>query len=156
LQNFLYFEQMKPILFCLFLFPVIMHAQVKTVVLSKVKIGTLTCENSLRIDLDRKDTTTDVVFSFQNKKRKVLDVRNIIFLVGYQGEELQQLSKDLSVALSEMKTRQNLDWNRPHYSLSLEDFSSSLTFGETGNGGFTMLQKSDVTALVNWLHKIGF
>jgi hypothetical protein len=133
-----------------------MNAQKKTVDISKTEIGKLNAKHSLSIDLEKKDTIAYVYLGFQNEKYKsISDRKSILFR---NQEEVNAFIKDLKTAFPEMETKQNINWKKEKYSISLYDFSFEMYLSDKPSSvsGYTLLTKKDVENLITWLEKIQF
>lgn len=138
------------------LFTVSMIAQRKTVDISSLKAGQVSAKYSKVINLETKDTVSYVYLGFQNAKySSISDIKSIMLS---RQEDLKEFIKDLKIALPEINTKQNIDWTKNNYGLTVYDFSNGLYLREKekNGSGYTILQKKDVEKLIIWLESIDF
>jgi hypothetical protein len=131
-----------------------MNAQKKTMDVSSIKIGQISAKYSKVIDLEKKDTISYVYLGFQNFKYRTLsDIRSVFFP---KQEDLKSFVEDLKTALPEMGSKQNIDWKRQLYSISVFDFSNNLYLFErpSKGDGYTTLSKKELEKLIEWLDSI--
>lgn len=131
-----------------------MNAQKKTMDVSSIKIGQISAKYSKVIDLEKKDTISYVYLGFQNFKYRTLsDIRSVFFP---KQEDLKSFVEDLKTALPEMGSKQNIDWKRQLYSISVFDFSNNLYLSERPSKGdeYTTLSKKELEKLIEWLDTI--
>jgi hypothetical protein len=136
------------------LFTVAMNAQKKTIDVSSIKIGQISGKYSKVIDLEKNDTLSYVYLGFQNfKYRTISDTRSVFFA---KQEDLKSFVEDLKAALPEIGSKQNIDWKRQLYSISVYDFSSSLYLFErpSKGDGHTIISKKELEKLISWLETI--
>lgn len=136
------------------LFAVSMNAQKKTIDVSLIKIGQISGKYSKVIDLEKNDTLSYVYLGFQNFKYKTIsDIRSVFFP---KQEDLKSFVEDLKTALPEVGSKQNIDWKRQLYSISVFDFSSNLYLSErpSKGDGYTIISKKELEKLIAWLETI--
>lgn len=136
------------------LLAVSMNAQKKTIDVSLIKIGQISGKYSKVIDLEKNDTLSYVYLGFQNFKYKsISDIRSVFFP---KQEDLKSFIEDLKTALPEIGSKQNIDWKRQLYSISVFDFSNNLYLFErpSKGDGYTTLNKKELEKLIEWLDSI--
>lgn len=148
----------KIILLSIFLlaFSVSGNAQQKRVTILESKIGLLSPMYGKTIDLDSNTTNYYLYIGFQNQKYSSITDLKSVFITN--DADLKVLIKDLKMALIEMETKQNIEWTKDKYKLSLYDFSNKLYFSESPKkgSGYTTISKKEVEKLIIWLESIQF
>jgi len=147
------------ILFLLSTFSLVVTAQNKTVKISELQIGVLSCKYSMRIDLEKKDTIRYIYLGFQNAKySSITDIKSVMFDVSKDSTDVYDFKKDLKMALSEIGNKTSISWDKKNYSVALYDFNNKLYLREASKdgSGYTLLTKGQVEKLIDWIDIIGF
>lgn len=130
------------------------NAQKKRVTILESKIGLLSLTYGKTIDLESITTDYYLYIGFQNQKYTTITDIKYVFITN--DDDLKGLIKDLKMALTEMQTKQNIEWTKELYKLTLYDFTSNLYFCESPKkgSGSTSISKKDVEKLIIWLESI--
>jgi hypothetical protein len=131
-------------------------AQNKTVNISKTTIGGLRPSYAKSINLEVKDSIYYVYIGFENEKYSTISDSKSLFLT--QDVHVKAFTNDLKTAKLEMETKQNIEWKKELYGLSLFDFSDKLYILESASdgSGYTTISKKDLEELIKWLESIEF
>ncbi len=146
----------KTILLILFIFALLIssYSQIKTVNISRSKIGCVFCFYQKAIDLSKSDTTYIVRIMYQNK-RKVGVIDSEVINITTQSE-LKDFCNDLKTALPQICEKANLSWSREGYAISLYESTKALyLFQSPSEGdGYTTFNTKSVKKLLSWLDTI--
>jgi hypothetical protein len=125
--------------------------QRKTIRQAEEKIGSISCNYNLSIDMDKADTTRYIYMSFQNMKYNSITDLHSIFIVASDTLVRAEFISDLKKALPEMEIKQSISWSRSKYTLNLYDFAKGSLYCSSSKGGYTTLKSEQVEKLIAWL-----
>jgi len=131
-----------------------LNAQKKRIEISEHRYWTIRANYNKVINLENNDTTYMLFICFQNAK--YTHISNVCCISFYSQKELNEFLKDIKIALPEMSSKTNINWDRELYGLSVYDFVNSLYLIESPSEGtgYTRLSKKGVEKLIYWVETI--
>ena len=133
-------------------FTLTVNAQRKTNVKSRFKTSTVSFKNSEVYDLGGGDTIKYLYLSFQNEKYTTIrDLKSIMISTDF---DVLEFKNDLKTALSEMKTKSSINWDRKEYKMSVYGFTNTLYLMDKSMRGHTQLKYKEVEKIIQWLETV--
>ena len=136
----------------------ILFSQHKKTILSQKKIGPLNCSYNKFINAEKKDNLYSLILSFRNAKYTNINDTKLILIPKSDSLAFKELKKNLKQALVEMETKSTNTWDKPYYSITISELVETMIFGDStkSNGGFCLIEKTDVRLLIKWLGSFNF
>jgi hypothetical protein len=133
-----------------------LFSQEKTITINESKIGLISCEHKLKVNLDNNDSSFYGIIVFQNMKYSTIVDHSYIYfplkkvVIGYT--DITQFQEDLKSAILEFGNKVEISWDREGYELAIHDFSNLLYLrqGEKHGSGYTRLTKKQAEKLIEW------
>jgi hypothetical protein len=146
----------KILLGLLMLVSISVTAQVKRDKFIEKYAGNLKITYQRTTDIENNDTRYGVFLSFQNDKYKTLTDIKVIGL--YSVADIDAIVKDMKIVFKQMFSgeKNNMDWTRDKYKMTLYDFTTSMYFTEAKTGGYTIMDRRAVSDFIEIISTINF
>lgn len=135
-----------------------LFSQHKKTIINQKKIGPLNCSYNKFINAEKKDTIYALILSFRNAKYTNVNDTKLILIPKNDSLAFKELIKNLKEALSAMGAKTSMTWDKPYYSITISELVETMIFGDStkSNGGYCLIEKTDVGLLIKWLGSFNF
>ena len=128
--------------------------QTKSVSLSEAKVGTVSIEHKLSINMEDNDTLQYVYFGFRNSKyTTIVDIISYMFTSQQQVDEFKEA---LKAALPEIKAKSNITWKKEKFYMNVYDFTNTIYLNELKGSGNTQITYKQTEKIIAYLETVKF